>query len=167
MNLGRHAFLSDDAAEPAAAARTRELHREHQNQIFEQTDHLFAGLLLLQWLAGVALACWLTPRTWMGASSATHPHVWAALILGGLIALPAAALGWFRPGRALTRHAIAIAQMLASALLIHLSGGRIETHFHVFGSLAFLAFYRDWRVLVSASLVVVADHFVRGVWWPQ
>ena len=167
MNHGRHAYLSDDASEPAAAARTRELHREHQNQIFEQTDHLFAGLLLLQWLAGVALACWLTPRTWMGASSATHPHVWAALILGGLIALPAAALGWFRPGRALTRHAIAIAQMLASALLIHLSGGRIETHFHVFGSLAFLAFYRDWRVLVSASLVVVADHFVRGVWWPQ
>ena len=32
-----------------------------------------------------------------------------------------------------------------SALLIHLSGGRIETHFHIFGSLAFLAFYRDCR----------------------
>ena len=43
-------------------------------------------------------------------------------------------------------------QMLWSALLIHLSGGRIETHFHIFGSLAFLAFYRDWRVLVTASL---------------
>jgi len=44
----------------------------------------------------------------------------------------------------LTRHAIAVGQMLCSALLVHLSGGRIETHFHVFGSLAFLAFYRDW-----------------------
>ena len=41
--------------------------------------------------------------------------------------------------------------MLTSALLIHLTGGRIETHFHVFGSLAFLAFYRDWRVLVPAD----------------
>jgi two-component system, cell cycle sensor histidine kinase and response regulator CckA len=57
--------------------------------------------------------------------------------------------------------------MLMSALLIHLTGGRIETHFHVFGSLAILAFYRDWRVLVSASAVVYVDHLVRGYFWPQ
>src|SRR5258705_279957 len=57
--------------------------------------------------------------------------------------------------------------MLTSGLLIHLTGGRIETHFHVFGSLAFLAFYRDWKVLVSATVVVAADHFLRGVFWPQ
>src|SRR5207248_10663267 len=38
---------------------------------------------------------------------------------------------------------------------------------HVFGSLALLAFYRDWRVLVSASAVVVADHLLRGIYWPQ
>ena len=52
--------------------------------------------------------------------------------------------------------------MLFSALLIHLSGGRTEMHFHIFGSLAFLAFYRDWRVLVTASVVVAIDQFVRG-----
>ncbi len=57
--------------------------------------------------------------------------------------------------------------MLTSAMLIHLSGGRIETHFHVFGSLAFLAFYRDWRVLITATVVVAADHFFRGLYWPQ
>jgi len=34
--------------------------------------------------------------------------------------------------------------------------GRIETHFHVFGSLAFIAFYRDWRVLIPATIVVSA-----------
>ncbi len=56
--------------------------------------------------------------------------------------------------------------MLMSGLLIHISGGRIETHFHIFGSLAFLAFYRDWRVLITASAIVAADHFVRGVFWP-
>ena len=54
-----------------------------------------------------------------------------------------------------------------SALLIHLTGGRIETHFHVFGSLAFLAFYRDWRVLVPATVVVALDHMLRGLFWPQ
>jgi hypothetical protein len=57
--------------------------------------------------------------------------------------------------------------MLMSALLIHLTGGRIETHFHVFGSLAFLAFYRDWRVLIPATIVVAVDHAVRGLYFPQ
>jgi two-component system, sensor histidine kinase and response regulator len=45
--------------------------------------------------------------------------------------------------------------------------GRIETHFHVFGSLAFLAFYRDWRVLATASAVVLLDHLLRGAFWPE
>jgi hypothetical protein len=54
-----------------------------------------------------------------------------------------------------------------SALLIHLSGGRIETHFHVFGSLAILAFYLDWSVLLTATVVVAADHLVRGLVWPE
>jgi hypothetical protein len=53
------------------------------------------------------------------------------------------------------------------ALLIHLTGGRIETHFQIFGSLAFLAFYRDWRVLVTATIVVAFDHFLRRTYWPQ
>src|SRR5205823_6026339 len=70
-------------------------------------------------------------------------------------------------GKPMTRHTIAVGQMLMSALLIHLTGGRIETHFHVFGSLAILAFYRDWRVLISASVVVSVDHLLRGKLWPQ
>ncbi|HEY3665597.1 MAG TPA: ATP-binding protein, partial [Polyangiaceae bacterium] len=45
--------------------------------------------------------------------------------------------------------------------------GRIETHFHVFGSLAFLAFYRDWRVLLVATVVVASDHLLRGILWPE
>src|SRR5678815_1927896 len=60
-----------------------------------------------------------------------------------------------------------IRDRLYSALLIHLSGGRIETHFHVFGSLAFLAFYLDWTVLLTAGITIAADHFVRGVIWPE
>ena len=85
---------------------------------------------------------------------------------GGLASLPVY-FAWKFPGRTLTRHIIAIAQVMFSSLLIQVSGGRIETHFHVFGSLAFLAFYRDWKVLVPATLFVALDHFVRGVFWPQ
>ncbi len=57
--------------------------------------------------------------------------------------------------------------MLMVGLLIHLTGGRIETHFHIFGSLAFLAFYRDWKVLITASAVVAIDHYVRGIFWTR
>src|SRR5207302_2795185 len=73
----------------------------------------------------------------------------------------------WRPGKTLTRHVIAVGQMLTSALLIHVTGGRIESHFHVFGSLAILAFYRDWRVLIPATIVVASDHFFRGVFYPE
>ena len=76
-------------------------------------------------------------------------------------------LARYRSGSALTRHVVAVGQMLMGGLFIHLTGGRIETHFHVFGSLALLAFYRDWRVLVTASLVVAGDHHLRGQIWPR
>src|SRR5438477_7840530 len=69
-------------------------------------------------------------------------------------------------GSAFTRYTVAIGQTLTSALLISLTGGRIETHFHVFGSLVILSFYRDWRVLISATIVVYLDHFLRGIYWP-
>ena len=113
-----------------------------------------------------ATALWISPQAWAGRSSTIHPHVYAALFLGlAIVAFPIL-LAIVRPGNFWTRQAIAVAQALMSALLIHLTGGRIETHFHVFASLALLAFYRDWRVLVTASAVVAADHFVRGLVWP-
>ena len=93
--------------------------------------------------------------------------VYAAVFLGGAICFFPIILAILKPGHVLTRYVIAVSQMLSGALLIHLTGGRIETHFHVFGSLAFLAFYRDWRLLLTASAVVVVDHVARGIFWPQ
>ncbi|HEV3408655.1 MAG TPA: PAS domain S-box protein, partial [Chthoniobacterales bacterium] len=93
-------------------------------------------------------------------------HVWAAIFLGGAITAFPLWMIHFWPGATATRFTVAIAQMLMSGLLIGLTGGRIETHFHVFGSLVLLSFYRDWRILVPATLVVALDHFLRGVYWP-
>ena len=128
-----------------------ELYLDHQQQIFRRTDRLFAWLMLFQWLAGIFVARIVSPLTWAGASSRLHPHVITAIVLGGAISLPPIFLGFFYAGQTVTRYWISVSQMLTSALLIHLTGGRIETHFHVFGSLAFLAFYRDWRVLDSGD----------------
>lgn len=148
-------------------ARSEELFLDHRQRIYAQTDRLFAGLMIFQWIAGIVIALVVSPKTWMGALSQTHVHVWAAVGLGGAIAILPVCLGIFMPGHVLTRNVIAVAQMLFSALLIHLTGGRIETHFHVFGSLAFLAFYRDWKILVPATVIVAADHMLRGLFWPQ
>ncbi|MDQ3546342.1 MAG: PAS domain S-box protein, partial [Verrucomicrobiota bacterium] len=134
---------------------------------YKRADHLFARLMVLQWLAGVGAALLLSPRTWAGAQSYLHPHVSAALFLGGAITIFPVYLANRHPGKVWTRHVIAIAQMMMSSLFVHLSGGRIETHFHVFGSLAFLAFYRDWRVVVTATVVTGLDHFMRGLFWPE
>jgi two-component system sensor histidine kinase/response regulator len=149
------------------ARRARTLLRQHELEIYRRTDRMFLVLMGAQWLAGIVIALVVSPKEWAGRLSQTHPHVLAAAILGGAISILPMALALFRPGAASTRYTIAVGQMLMSALLIHLTGGRIETHFHIFGSLAFLSFYRDWRVLVPATLVVAADHILRGIFWPQ
>ena len=147
--------------------RAASLFQEAEQKIYVRTDRLFARLMVFQWLAGVVAAVWISPQTWIGGTSYVHWHVWAAIFLGGAITALPVFLVWKHPGQVLTRHTIAVGQMIFSGLLIHLTGGRIETHFHIFGSLAFLAFYRDWRVLITATVVTALDHFFRGTFWPQ
>ncbi len=148
-------------------SRADEIFSRQQRGVTEHVDRSFALLMCAQYLACIAGALWLSPRAWAGPQSWTHVHVWAAIILGALITSLPVAMARLRSGEILTRHVVAVGQMLMSALLIHVTGGRIETHFHIFGSLAFLAFYRDPSVLVTASVVVAVDHFLRGVFWPQ
>ncbi len=147
--------------------RARELFHAHQLAVYQQTDRDFAILMPVQWLAGILAAWFVSPLTWRGVESRIHIHLWAAILLGGTITLLPMILVLRRPGALLTRNIVAVSQMLMTGLLIHLSGGRIETHFHVFGSLAFLAFYRDWRVLIPATLVTAGDHLVRGWFYPM
>ncbi|WP_442511985.1 ATP-binding protein [Novipirellula sp. SH528] len=140
---------------------------EHASSIFRRTDRMFAVLMMLQWGVAIALAYWISPSTWNGAERSIHPHLIIAIVGGGLLTCLPVATALMLPGRTITRHVIAISQVLFSSLLIHLSGGRIETHFHIFGSFAFLAAYRDWKVLVAPTLIVAIDHIVRGIWWPE
>ena len=160
-------FEKNDRDEARLAQASAGLFAEQHQAVCRKTDRMFAGLLAFEFVLGVAFAWWVSPRTWIGRTSSVHPHVWAALGLGFLISIFPIYLAWTRPGRVLTRHTLAVGQMLWSALFIHLTGGRIETHFHVFGSLAFLAFYWEWPLLLTATVVVAGDHFLRGVFWPQ
>src|SRR5213595_3320551 len=150
-----------------ASARAAELFDQHWRENAQRTDRMFAVLMIVQWIGSVILALAVSPRSWEGSQSHVHPHVWLALFLGAALASLPVYFAWKFPGRTFTRHVIALAQIMFSSLLIQVSGGRIETHFHVFGSLAFLAFYKDWRVLVAATVVVATDHLLRGLFFPR
>lgn len=147
--------------------RAAVLFDEQRDRVYKQTDRLFAWLLLAQWVAAICTALWISPTSWKGVDDHVQTHVTSALFFGAAIVAVPVFFAFKRSGRPLTRHVIAVAQMLMSGLLIQLTAGRPETHFHVFGSLAFLAFYRDWRVLITASLVIAGDHLLRGIYWPQ
>jgi len=148
-------------------ARAAELHKEQSAIRRAKVDKMFAALLIVQWIAAIIGAIVVSPYAWEGKEHVLHMHVWVAILGGAGITILPVMLAFLRPGTTLTRHVIAASQMLSSALLIHLTGGRIETHFHVFGSLAFLAFYLDWQVIITATVVVAADHFLRGIYWPE
>ncbi|PWU00196.1 MAG: hypothetical protein C5B53_04375 [Candidatus Melainabacteria bacterium] len=166
-----HEFMTpvDQKGDVSERIRTKtdRIFADQLNRIYQRTDQLFANLLVLQWIGAIVLALVVSPRVWSGTVSQPHIHLVATVFLGGCIIILPLYLSFRRPGQAITRHVIAAGQVLLSALIIHITGGRIETHFHVFGSLAFLAFYRDWKVLITASLIVAADHLFRGIYWPQ
>lgn len=167
--MSTHSAVCITASEckPIDPARVNEIFHARCNELHKNTDRMFAGLLVFEWLAAMATAIFLSPQTWNGSAASLHMHIVASSVLGWLLVALPLFLVYNRPGHTTTRHVVAVSQMLMSGLLIQVSGGRIETHFHVFGSLAFLAFYRDWRVLVSASAVVAVDHLVRGLFWPM
>ncbi len=147
--------------------RCEKYFNDYQNQSHRRLNKVFVWLFLLQWVAGIATALWISPHTWEGLEKTTHPHIYVAIFMGALCTFPPIWLLYRYPTHAFTRHTVAIAQMLWSALFIHLSAGRIETHFHIFGSLAFIAFYHHWQILLTASIVVALDHILRGYFYPE
>src|SRR2546422_10509220 len=99
-------------------ARSKTLFDEHHARNTVRTDRLFLVLLVVQWAAALVAALWISPLAWAGAPSRVQTHVWQALFLGGSVTALPVALILLRPGSTLTRHVVAISQMLMSGLLI-------------------------------------------------
>lgn len=68
------------------------------------------------------------------------------------------ALSYWQPNALASRCAIGIAIQIMTALHIHQSFGLIEMHFEVFVMLAFLAYFRDWKVILISTLTVAVHH---------
>ncbi|MCC6954152.1 MAG: response regulator [Deltaproteobacteria bacterium] len=158
-------FSASPAQQKIESERAR-IFSERYARVVAQTNGIFLHLMLLQWVAGVAIALAISPMMWQGSVAQVNPHVLLAIFLGGCIALFPLFMISNYSAHWTTPYVVAIGQILHCALLSNLLGGRIETHFLVFASLAILSFYRNWRVLALATLVVVVDHLLRGLFLP-
>jgi hypothetical protein len=139
---------------------TDALFRVAQRAIFRRMDRLFAWLLVIQ--LGATFAVALAGPSPLRLDPATA----AVVFLNALVASLPIILAFVRPGAEATRHAVAAAQMVTSAVLVYVTKGPIDVHFHMMISLAFLALYRDWRVLGTASTVGVCDYLMRVLFAP-
>jgi PAS domain S-box-containing protein len=150
-------------------ARARDVRHEVVAQLTVGTHRTFQLLFAVQWAVALAMA----------AKSALpgEPRILFTLILGGMLCVPALLFARAAPTAWWVRHFMAVCQIGWSMLFLWLLEGRSDAQFHMFVSLAFLAFYRDWRVLLSATLTALAypvlriallpDSYVVGssAWW--
>jgi signal transduction histidine kinase len=86
---------------------------------------------------------------------------------GSIVAVFAWLGGSTRFNRTFQASAIAIGLMSSSAILVHLSGGYIEFHFHFFVMLTFLALLQDWVPYILAIIYVGLHHGLLGAIAPR
>jgi len=145
----------------------------------------YAGLLdkrsavksLWRWLPR---GTWLPRRDWQARQRLLLAVAWAnvpllaiigtradvdlwhlALELAGVVALLLAVP--FFAGRTSKAVLVSLALVSCSGLLVHLTNGLIESHFHFFVVIPLISLYRDWRPLALGLAYVFIHHSVVGV----
>ena len=112
-------------------------------------------ILAILWLHVVGLVGFAVFR----GNSLAH-----SLLEGAIIAVCAAAASQrFVGGRRFRSIATAAGLVASSAVLVHLSGGVIEMHFHFFVVVGIITLYQDWTVFVTAIVFVALHHGGMGV----
>jgi len=134
-------------------ARAREVRHDVVATLTLGTHRTFRIVFAVQWAVALVLA-------WQ-SSQPDEPRIVFTLILGAMLSLPASLFAMAAPQTFWVRHFIAASQIGWSILFMWLLEGQPEAQLHVFVSLAFLAFYRDWRVLTTAALIAIAHPIVR------
>ncbi|CAN5696334.1 hypothetical protein BH24ACT26_BH24ACT26_18650 [soil metagenome] len=83
------------------------------------------------------------------------------------IGLAAAVAGSRRLGLRWRAGVATIGLMTGSAVLVHLSGGVIEAHFHFFVMVMVVALYQDRFSFLVAIAYVIVGHGIGGTLWPE
>ena len=112
-----------------------------------KANGVFSGVLIAQFALSLFIAAFTD--TWLEA------------IVIGLVTL---SLPFFliktSPHASVTRFSVGIAVQVFAALHIQQTMGLIELHFEIFVVLAFLSFYRDWRVILASAGFVAVHHIL-------
>jgi methyl-accepting chemotaxis protein len=91
------------------------------------------------------------------------PRAWGEVVLLPLIIAGFAAAGTWVTART-TRASLTSLGLIGSTFVaIELSGGRIDSHLHLYAILIFVALYQQWAPLVWAIGVVVVHHGILGL----
>lgn len=97
----------------------------------------------------------------------TGPYAFLSLAGGGIMAGLAILAMNAGMGNRLRATLATVGLIFASALLVHLSGGFIESHFHFFVMMAVIVLYQDWLPFLLALISVVIDHGIIGTLAPM
>lgn len=115
-----------------------------------EARHRLITLILALHVPGIVAYAMLTGHTFDSGLLNALPV--AVLLLGALL-----------PGARLRRSiAASLGLLTSSAVLVHISGGLIELHFHYFVAVALVALYQEWLVYLTAILFVLVEHGVLG-----
>jgi diguanylate cyclase (GGDEF)-like protein len=115
------------------------------------------GIVVLLWVHAVGTAVF-------GMVRGVAP--WHSVLESSILAVCAIAAAQKSGGRRLRACAAVFGLITASALLVHLSGGTIEMHFHFFVMVGLITLYQDWVPFGVALGYVVLHHGVLGYLMP-
>ena len=90
-----------------------------------------------------------------------------SLVEGGGVVIFAALASMQAGGRTFRSAMAALGLLTSSAVLVHLSGGTIEMHFHFFVMVGVLTLYEDWLPFLLAIGYVVVHHGLIGALSPE
>jgi len=93
--------------------------------------------------------------------------LWHCLVDASPVAILAALAAPSKFSRKWCSAFASLSLVTASAVLVHLSGGSTEMHFHFFVALGILTLYQDWHPFLIALGYVVVHHGIMGVVAPR
>ncbi|WP_236621470.1 sensory transduction histidine kinase [Rhodopirellula sallentina] len=130
-------------------------------------DWVFCLITIVQLVSISAAATAFCPSRLNSDIDKPGVHVWSIAAIGSLLCIAPTLLAAQYAGRRIVRHAFAVAQVVWSGVIIYLCGGVAVSHLCIIISLLMLTLYRDYRVLLTASLLASADYVFRSMLFPH
>ncbi len=155
-----------DSANFGSEIKILSIFYDEHSGICKLMDRSFVAFLGFQWVAAVAISVLINPQTWLGFGIYSNETLYLSLFFGGVLFLLPFYFVYKIPGTFLSRLLVTVCQMLFSVMFMILFGGRTEAHFHIFISLALIAFYKDWKLLLLAGGIAIAATFLIDGYFP-